>query len=69
MAAKAKQILITTEKHEVLILRKVGVETGVVCPHCGQELASSSSFVAQNYDGPTATGSEKLLRMLAERND
>lgn len=64
MAAKAKQIMITTESHEIVTIRQTGSQiVSNVCPTCGTRFAASDWESAS--DGLRVRDSHRAL----EKND
>ena len=53
MPAKAKQILITTESHEVFILRRDDrYKTSGSCPFCGEQINIGDFDITFSGNGP-----------------
>jgi hypothetical protein len=48
MQAKAKQILITTESHELFVFRRSERAETVICPKCGGELKMTDLDLASD---------------------
>ncbi|MEO7674938.1 MAG: hypothetical protein ABIU09_12780 [Pyrinomonadaceae bacterium] len=46
MTAKAKKILITTESHEVFVIRHRDPVVSIFCPSCGEQLRTTDFELA-----------------------